>query len=155
GLAVITQLQPIAVLFPIPEDNLGDVLAKLHAGQRLTVEAWDHENTKKIATGALVTLDNQIDPSTGTAKLKALFDNNDNALYPNQFVNVKLLISTLSQAVVVPSVAIQHGSQGDFVYVVQENQTAELRPVTIKATEGNDVAIASGLKGGEAVVIEG
>jgi len=155
GIVVITQLQPISVLFSIPEDNLGSVLDALHAGRRLRVEAWDHEDTKKIADGSLVTADNQIDSTTGTAKLKALFDNGNNALYPNQFVNVRLLINVLSGAVVVPGVAIQRGAQGPFVYVVGDNQTAELRAVTIKATEGNDIAIASGLKAGEAVVIEG
>jgi membrane fusion protein, multidrug efflux system len=155
GIVVITQLQPISVLFSIPEDNLGDVLAALHSGRTLHVEAWDHEDTKKIADGVLITADNQIDSTTGTAKLKAVFENADNALYPNQFVNVRLLISVLKGAVTVPGVTIQRGSQGPFVYVVRENQTAELRPVTIKASEGNDVAIASGLKAGEAVVTEG
>lgn len=155
GIVVITQLQPISVLFSIPEDNLGVVLDALHAGRRLRVEAWDHEDTKKIADGSLITADNQIDSTTGTARLKALFDNGNNALYPNQFVNVRLLINVLSGAVVVPGVAIQRGAQGPFVYVVGDNQTAELRPVTIKTTEGNDIAIASGLKAGEAVVIEG
>src|SRR5213596_788065 len=148
GLVVITQLQPIAVLFSIPEDNLGDVLKKLRAGQQLKVEAWDHDDSKKIADGVLLTADNQIDATTGTSKLKAIFDNTNNALYPNQFVNVRLLIDVLKRAVVVPGATIQRGSQGTFVYVVTENQTAELRMVTIKETEGNDVAIASGLKPG-------
>jgi multidrug efflux system membrane fusion protein len=155
GMVVITQLQPISVLFSIPEDNLGDVLAALRGGRTLHVEAWDHEDTKKIADGVLVTADNQIDSTTGTARLKAVFENADNALYPNQFVNVRLLISVLKGAVTVPGVTIQRGSQGPFVYVVRDNQTAELRPVTIKASEGNDVAIATGLKAGEAVVTEG
>src|SRR5262249_57656994 len=101
------------------------------------------------------TADNQIDATTGTSKLKAIFDNKNNALYPNQFVNVRLLIDVLRGAVVVPGATIQRGSQGTFVYVVTEDQTAELRMITIKATEGNDVAIASGLKAGENVVIEG
>src|SRR5207247_7997394 len=155
GLIVITQLEPISVLFSIPEDNLGDVLRKLHAGRELRVEAWDHDDTKKIADGVLLTADNQIDSSTGTSKLKAIFDNKNNALYPNQFVNVRLLTDVLKGAVVVPGATIQRGSQGTFVYVVTEDQTAELRMVTIKETEGNDVAIASGLKAGEDVVLEG
>lgn len=155
GMVVITQLEPIAVLFSIPEDNLGDVLKKLRAGQQLRVEAWDHDDSKKIADGILLTADNQIDATTGTSKLKAIFDNKNNALYPNQFVNVRLLIDVLRGAVVVPGATIQRGSQGTFVYVVTEDQTAELRMVTIKATEGNDVAIASGLKAGENVVLEG
>ena len=155
GMVVITQLEPIAVLFSIPEDNLGDVLKKLRAGQQLRVEAWDHDDSKKIADGILLTADNQIDATTGTSKLKAIFDNKNNALYPNQFVNVRLLIDVLRGAVVVPGATIQRGSQGTFVYVVTENQTAELRMVTVKDTEGNDVAIGSGLKAGELVILEG
>src|SRR5438132_4701870 len=155
GMVVITQLQPIAVLFSIPEDNLGEVLKKLRAGQQLRVEAWDHDDSKKIADGVLLTADNQIDATTGTSKLKAIFDNKNNALYPNQFVNVRLLIDVLKGAVVVPGATIQRGSQGTFVYVVTENQTAELRMVTFKNTEGNDAAIASGLKAGELVILEG
>jgi membrane fusion protein, multidrug efflux system len=103
GIVVITQLQPISVLFAIPEDNLGDVLRKLHAGQKLRVEAWDHDDSKKIADGILLTADNQIDPTTGTSKLKAVFDNKNSALYPNQFVNVRLLVDVLKDSVVVPS----------------------------------------------------
>jgi membrane fusion protein, multidrug efflux system len=155
GMVVITQVQPISVLFSIPEDNLGDVLKKLHAGQKLRVEAWDHDDSKKIADGVLLTADNQIDPTTGTSKLKAVFDNKNNVLYPNQFVNVRLLVDVLKNAVVVPASTVQRGSQGTFLYVVKENQTAELRPVTIKSTEGNDVALASGVEGGEMVVLEG
>jgi multidrug efflux system membrane fusion protein len=155
GLIVITQLQPISVLFSIPEDDLGQVLAKLHGGQRLPVEAWDHDDTKKIADGVLLTADNQIDPTTGTSKLKAVFDNKNNALYPNQFVNVRLLVDTLRDIVVVPGATIQRGSQGTFLYVVKENQTAELRLVQIKNTEGNDVALASGVQPGEMIVLEG
>jgi multidrug efflux system membrane fusion protein len=155
GMVVITQLQPISMLFAIPEDNLGDVLRKLHAGQKLRVEAWDHDDSKKIAEGILLTADNQIDPTTGTSKLKAVFDNKDNALYPNQFVNVRLLIDVLKNAVVVPASTIQRGSQGTYLYVVKDDQTAELRPVNIKNTEGNDVALASGVEPGEMVVLEG
>ena len=154
GLIVITQLQPISVLFSIPEDQLGPVLQKLHAGQRLPVEAWDHEDTRKIADGVLLTADNQIDPTTGTSKLKAVFDNKNNGLYPNQFVNVRLLVDTLRDVVVVPGAAIQRGSQGTFLYVVKD-QTAELRLVQIKNTEGNDVALASGVEPGEMIVLEG
>ena len=152
---MITQVEPISVLFSIPEDNLGDVLRKLHAGRELRVEAWDHDDTKMIADGVLLTADNQIDQSTGTSKLKAIFDNKNNALYPNQFVNVRLLTDVLKSAVVVPAATIQRGSQGSFVYVVRDNKTAEMRPVTVKTTEGNDVAIASGLVPGDMVVLEG
>ena len=155
GMVVITQLQPIAVLFSIPEDNLGQVLAKLRAGQQLRVEAWDHDDSKKIADGILLTADNQIDTTTGTSKLKAIFDNKNNALYPNQFVNVRLLINVLGSAIVIPASTVQRGSKGPFVYVVNDNQTAELRIVTIKNTEGNDIAIGSGVQPGEMVILEG
>src|SRR5437016_621856 len=155
GMVVITQVEPIAVLFSIPEDNLGDVLRKLRAGQQLRVEAWDHDDTKKIADGILLTADNQIDATTGTSKLKAVFENTNNALYPNQFVNVRLLVDVLNGAVVVPAAAVQRGSQGPFVYVIKDGQTAEMRPVTLKTTEGNDVALASGVNLGDMVVLEG
>jgi membrane fusion protein, multidrug efflux system len=155
GMVVITQLQPIAVLFSIPEDNLGNILTKLRAGRQMRVEAWDRDDQKKIADGILLTADNQIDPTTGTSKLKAIFDNKNSALYPNQFVNVRLLVDVLGGAIVVPGATIQRGAQGTFVYVVTENQTAELRMVTIKNTEGNDVAIGSGLDAGEMVMLEG
>ena len=155
GIVLITKLQPIAVLFSIPEDNLSDVLRKLRAGQQLHVEAWDHDDIKKIADGVLLTADNQIDPTTGTSKLKAMFDNANNALYPNQFVNVRLLVDVLKSAVVVPAATVQRGSQGTFVYVVKDGQTAELRMVTIKNAEGNDLALASGVEAGEMVVLEG
>src|SRR5581483_1909083 len=146
GLVVITQLQPISVLFSIPEDELGQVLGKLRSGAQLRVEAWDHDDVKKIADGVLLTADNQIDPTTGTSKLKAVFDNKNNTLYPNQFVNVRLLVETLKDVVVVPAAAIQRGSQGPFLYIVNENQSAELRQVQIQNTEGNDVALASGVQ---------
>jgi multidrug efflux system membrane fusion protein len=155
GMIVITQLQPISVLFGIPEDNLGNVLRKLHGGERMRVEAWNHEDTMKIADGYLLTADNQIDATTGTSKLKAVFENQNNALYPNEFVNIRLLIDTLKDAVVVPAATIQRGSQGSFLYVVKENQTAELRLVNIRSTEGNDVALASGVMPGEQVILEG
>src|SRR3989454_5446816 len=155
GMVVITQLEPIAVLFSIPEDNLGAVLKKIRAGQQLRVEAWDHDDSKKIADGTLLTADNQIDQSTGTSRLKAVFDNNNNALFPNQFVNVKLLIDVVKGAIVVPAATVQRGSQGTFVYVVDDKQTAQLRPVTIQNTEGSDVSISSGLQAGEMVVLEG
>jgi membrane fusion protein, multidrug efflux system len=154
GMVVITQLQPISVMFPIPEDNLSDVLKKLRAGRQMRVEAWDHDDVKKIADGVLVTVDNQIDPTTGTSKLKAVFDNKNNALYPNQFVNVRLLIDTLTNAITVSAAAVQRGAPGTFVYVIDNNQTARLRPVTIRNTEGNDVAV-TGLEAGEAVVLDG
>ena len=155
GVLVITQIQPISVLFTIPEDNLPPVLKKLRAGARLPVEAYDRSGKTKIATGYLLTLDNQIDPSTGTARLKAVFQNRDNALFPNQFVNVRLLLDVRRESLLVPVVTIQRGPQGTFVYVVKANQTVEVRPVTLGITEGNDASIDAGLSAGEVVVVDG
>src|SRR5262249_14405000 len=122
---------------------------------RMRVEAWNHEDTMKIADGYLLTADNQIDATTGTSKLKAVFENQNNALYPNEFVNIRLLIDTLKDAVVVPAATIQRGSQGSFLYVVKENQPADLRLVNTRNTEGNDVALVSGAQRGEQVILEG
>jgi multidrug efflux system membrane fusion protein len=155
GLVVITQLQPIAVLFTLPEDNLPSVLKKLHAGDPLPVEAYDRAGQTKIATGSLLTVDNQIDQSTGTARLKAVFENEDNTLFPNQFVNVRLLLEVRKGAVIAPLAAIQRGPQGTFVYVVKPDQTVEVRPVTLGPATGGDVAIDTGLSPGEQVVTQG
>jgi multidrug efflux system membrane fusion protein len=155
GLAVITQLQPISVLFTIPEDNLQPVLKSLRAGQHLPVQAFDRDFKTKIANGTLQTIDNTIDQSTGTSKLKAVFQNNDNALYPNQFVNVRLLIDTKRNAVIVPAAAVQRGPQGTFTYVVGDGKKAEIRPITLGTTEGNDVQIEKGLEVSELVVVDG
>ena len=155
GLVVITQLQPIAVLFSIPEDNLSPVLKKLRTGNRLPVEAYDRDDRTKLAVGSLLTVDNEIDQSTGTLRLKAVFDNTDNALFPNQFVNVRMLLDLEKAAVIVPAVAIQRGPQGTFVYVVKGEQTAEARPVVLGIAEGNDVSIERGLSSGEMVVVDG
>jgi multidrug efflux system membrane fusion protein len=155
GIVVITQLQPIAVLFTIPADSMPPVLKKLNAGQRLQVEAWDRDDRNKIATGNLLTVDNQIDPTTGTSRLKAIFSNSDRALFPNQFVNCRLLLDTKQGAVIAPAAAIQRGPQGNYVYVVTPQGTAALRPVTVGITEGNEVSIESGLAAGEMVVTDG
>jgi multidrug efflux system membrane fusion protein len=155
GVLVITQVQPISVLFTIPEDDLPPVLKKLRGGARLPVEAYDRSGKAKIAAGYLLTLDNQIDPSTGTARLKAVFQNRDNALFPNQFVNVRLLLDVRRESLLVPVVAIQRGPQGTFVYVVKANQTVEVRPVTLGITEGNDASIDAGLSAGEVVIVDG
>jgi membrane fusion protein, multidrug efflux system len=155
GLVVITQVQPIAVLFTIPEDNLPPVLQKLGAGERLAVEAYDRAGRTKVATGELLTVDNQIDQSTGTSRLKAVFPNQDYALFPNQFVNVRLLLDVRKGAVIVPGVAVQRGPQGTFVYVVKADQTVEVRQVTLGPTEGNNAAVETGLTPGELVVMDG
>jgi multidrug efflux system membrane fusion protein len=155
GLVVITQVQPIAVLFTIPEDSLPSVLKKLRAGSRLPVEAFDRSGIQRLASGTLVTLDNQIDPTTGTSKLKAVFSNQDSSLFPNQFVNIKLLLDRLRQAVIVPAVAIQRGPQGTFVFVVESGQQAAVRPVMPGPANGNDISIAAGVSPGELVVVDG
>jgi multidrug efflux system membrane fusion protein len=155
GLLVITQVEPIAILFTIPEDNLPSVLKSLRTGGRLPVEAYDRSGKTKIATGYLLTVDNQIDPNTGTSRLKAVFQNHDNALFPNQFVNVRLLLETERSKVIVPVVAIQRGPQGTFVYAVKADKTAEVRPVTVGPTEGSDASIERGLSVGDVVVVDG
>ena len=146
GLVVITQVQPIAVVFTLPEDNLPALLAKMKTGAKLPVEALDREQKNRLATGSLETIDNQIDPSTGTVKVKAVFANSDSELFPNQFVNARLLVDTLHDVTLVPNAAIQHSPQSAFVYVVKTDQTVEARNVEVKLTEGNETAIAKGLK---------
>lgn len=155
GLVVITQLQPIAVVFTVPEDSIPSVLDKLKRGVRLPVEAYDREQRRRLATGSLLTIDNQIDPSTGTVKLKAEFPNADNGLFPNQFVNARLLLDVKHGATVVPAAAIQRSARGPFVYVVKPDQSVEARPVTVGVTEANDVSIDKGLNVGEQVVVDG
>ncbi|MEO6422339.1 MAG: efflux RND transporter periplasmic adaptor subunit, partial [Candidatus Nitrotoga sp.] len=155
GLVVITQTQPITVIFSIPSDNLTVVMSKLQANQQLTVEAWDRDNKNKLATGTLLTIDNQIDATTGTVKLKAEFTNSDNALFPNQFVNIHLRIETRQGVTIIPTSASQRGTQGIFFYVVDENKTVSLRPVVLGPVSGNIVAVEKGLVPGEKVVIDG
>jgi multidrug efflux system membrane fusion protein len=156
GLFVITQLQPITVLFTIPEDSIQQVIKKLNAGAHLSVEAYNRDNSQKIATGTLLTMDNEIDPTTGTSKLKAVFENKDYGLFPSQFVNIKLLVDTEPNQVVVPSVAIQHGQQGSFVFEVGDDSKVKMQPVTPGIVLDNDMtSIASGLNEGESVVVDG
>jgi multidrug efflux system membrane fusion protein len=155
GLLVITQLQPIAVLFTIPEDELPAVVSKLRAGATLPVQAYNRDKTRKLSDGRLLTVDNQIDPQTGTSRLKAVFENRDSALFPNQFVNVRLRVDTRHNQVLVPAVAIQRGQQGTFTYVIKPDSTVEVRRVEVGITEGNDTSIHGGLKPGEAVVTDG
>lgn len=155
GLVMITQLQPITVIFTIPEDNLPRVLAKLKAGAPLPVDAYDRAQKRKLAAGTLLTVDNQIDPTTGTVKLRAQFPNTDNELFPNQFVNARLLVDTERDATVVPSAAVQRGAQGTFVYVVKADRTVGVRPIQIGVTEGDDVSVTAGLSPGEQVVVDG
>ena len=155
GLVVITQLQPITVVFTIPEDSLPPVLAKLKAGERLPVEAFDREQKRRLATGSLLTVDNQIDPNTGTVKLKAIFPNEDNELFPNQFVNARLRLDVKHGSTIVPTAAIQRGPQGAFVYVVKADQTVGVRAVTVGVTQGDEASIETGLSPDEMVVVDG
>jgi len=155
GMIVITQLQPISVLFTIPEDSLPQVTQKLRAGARLPVDAYNRDNSKKIASGTLVTLDNQIDSTTGTSKLKAVFNNTDNALFPQQFVNIRLLVDILGNQQVVPNVAIQNGQQGTFVYAVDQDSRVHLKPVQVGITTETSSQILGGLSDGDRVVVDG
>ena len=155
GMIVITQLQPIAVLFTIPEDSLPQVTQKLRAGAHLPVDAYNRDNSKKVASGMLVTLDNQIDSTTGTSKLKAVFQNTDSALFPQQFVNIRLLVETLGNQQVVPNVAVQNGQQGSFVYVVDQDSRVHLKTVQVGITTETSSQILSGIKDGDRVVVDG
>ena len=155
GMVVITQLQPITVQFTIPEDSLPQVTQKLRAGAHLTVDAYNRDNSKKLASGKLITLDNQIDSTTGTSKLKAVFDNTDNALFPQQFVNIRLLVDTLANQLVVPNVAVQNGQQGTFVYVVDRDSRVHLKPVQVGITTETSADILNGISDGDRVVVDG
>ena len=155
GIVVVTQLRPITVVFTIPEDNLQKVLARLRAGATLPVSAYDRAGTTLLATGTLATVDNQIDPTTGTVKLKAQFDNLDERLFPNQFVNVRLLVDTVQGATVIPSAAVQRGAKGTYVYVIAADATAASRPVTTGPSDGERVQVINGIEPGEQVVIDG
>src|SRR5215472_7759163 len=155
GIVVVTQLQPISVIFTVAEDNLPPVMKQLHAGASLTVAAFDRTGTTALATGTLETVDNQIDTTTGTVKLRAIFDNGHENLFPNQFVNIKLLVDTLYGAAVVPNSAIQRGAPGTFVYVVKPDYTVAVQKVKMGPTDGQRIAILSGLQPGENVVVEG
>jgi membrane fusion protein, multidrug efflux system len=155
GIVVITQLKPISAIFSLPEDNLQAIMKRLNAGATLQVTAFDRSGVAKLATGALVTVDNQIDPTTGTVKLRAQFDNNDEALFPNQFVNVQLLVDTLQGVTLLPSAAIQRGAPGTFVYVVKPGDTVSVQAVKLGPGDGERVAVASGIAAGDTVVVDG
>jgi membrane fusion protein, multidrug efflux system len=154
GLVVITQLQPIAVIFNIAEDSLPAVRKKMQS-ETLRIDAYDRDLKKKLAQGHLMTIDNQIDQSTGTVRFKGQFENEDNSLFPNQFVNARLLLDMRRNAVIIPTVAIQRSPQSTFVYVVKPDNTAEVRTVVSTLTEGDEAAVDSGLEPGESVVIDG
>jgi multidrug efflux system membrane fusion protein len=151
ALVVITETQPITVIFTVAEDYLGQILQQLHQGKTMTVDAFDRTQEKKLASGTLETIDNQIDATTGTVKLKAIFTNEDNALFPNQFVNARLLVDTLHDATLVPNPVIQRDSQGAFVYLLNSDDTISTNPVTVKVTDGNTSAV-EGLEPDKALV---
>jgi multidrug efflux system membrane fusion protein len=155
GLVVITPLSPIDVMFTIPADNIQHVLASSKGVKALAVDAYDRDFVKKLASGTLLAVDNQVDPTTGTVRLKAQFANKDNALFPNQFVNAKLQTDILHDALIVPAAAVQRSPKGNFVYVLKADSTVELRPVEILLTEADAIALKSGVKADEKVVIDG
>jgi len=155
GLLVITQLQPIAVIFTIPADQVPVVLAKTRAGDRLEVDAYDRDMKTRLAVGTLGAVDNQVDTATGTVRLKAEFPNQDDALFANQFVNARLLVNTLRKTILVPAVAIQRSPQTTFVWVVRPDSTVEMRPVEIVWSEGDETALARGVAEGEPLVVDG
>jgi multidrug efflux system membrane fusion protein len=153
-LLVITQLQPIAVIFTLPEDQLPTV-AQHMAKSTLEVDAYSRDDQTKLATGKLLTIDNQIDQSTGTGRLKAVFDNKDNQLWPNQFVNIRLMLEIRKNSTVIPAAAIQRGPQGTYVFVTKPDSTVDIRPVTLAFTQENVSVIASGVAPGDIVVTDG
>jgi multidrug efflux system membrane fusion protein len=155
GIAIITQVDPITVLFTIPQDNLPRVITRLKAGEKPGVEAWDREQKNLLAKGTLITIDNQIDVTTGTVRLKAEFPNPEGKLFPNQFVNVRMVVDTRKNAVVVPTAAVQRGAQGTVAYIVKEDNTVTLRPVVVGPTEGLLTAIESGVNPGDRVITDG
>jgi multidrug efflux system membrane fusion protein len=155
GIVLLTLLQPITVIFTLPEDNLPAVLARLQAGATLAATAYDRSATTELASGTLSTLDNQIDTTTGTFKLRAQFANEKDNLYPNQFVNIKLLVDTLHDAVVVPTSAIQRGAPGTYVYLVNADNTVSIRPIQLGPADGERVSVKSGLMAGDRMVVDG
>ncbi|HEX8009690.1 MAG TPA: MdtA/MuxA family multidrug efflux RND transporter periplasmic adaptor subunit [Casimicrobiaceae bacterium] len=155
GLVVLTQMQPITVIFPIPEDNLPQVVARLKSGAPVAVEAWDRAQKVKLATGKLLTIDNQIDSATGTVKLRAEFANDDSALFPNQFVNVRMVAETRTDATLVPSAGVLRGAPGTFVYRVKDDQSVSVVPVKLGPVQGETTAIASGVSPGDTIVVDG
>ena len=155
GLMVINTVTPIEVVFSIPEDNVPDVLNAINTNKSLLVNAYDRQQNLLLAAGTLMTMDNQIDPTTGTVKLKAVFPNKDLRLFPNQFVNAQLLVKTLQNATIVPTAAVQHGANNDFVYLLNSDQTVSVKPIVAGAVYGDNTVVTSGLTPGQSVVVEG
>ena len=155
GLVVVTQLKPISVVFTLPEDEIPPLLRQMHGGAALPVTAWDRSNTHQLASGTLQSIDSQIDTTTGTIRLKALFSNDDEGLYPQQFVNVVLLLNTLHGATLIPQAGVQRGAPGTYVYVVNADQTVSVRQVTVGPGDASNITITAGLKPGDTVVVDG
>lgn len=155
SLIVVTELQPISVLFSLPEDGINRVMSHVNAGQKLIATAFDRSMTTKLANGTLSNVDNQVDSTTGMVKMRAMFDNQDLKLFPEQFVNIRLLVDTLHHQDYVSAAAIQHGAEGTYVYVIDKDRIAHMRTVTTGVTDGDKVAITSGLAPGETVVVDG
>jgi len=154
GIAVINQFDPIEVVFTLPEDNVTDVVRQMNAHKTLPVFAFDRSQVKLLATGKLMTIDNQIDPTTGTVKLKAIFNNSNSLLFPNQFVNIKMLVNIIPNAIIIPTAAIQRGSIGNFVYLVIQDKV-KVQPITTTITYGANTIVTKGIKPGDQVVTEG
>jgi membrane fusion protein, multidrug efflux system len=155
GVVVVTQLSPMSVLFTVPEDNISRIMGRVSGGAVLDADAWDRSQTLKISSGKLATVDNVVDPTTGTVKLRAMFDNTDNKLFPSQFVNIRLLVDTLQDQTVVPVAAIQRGADGTFVFIVKPDKTVNQRSVKLGIQDGDKVAILEGLRPGDTVVVDG
>ncbi len=155
GIVVVTQLQPISVIFTVPEDAITAIQKRLAAGAKLSVAAWDRSDTTLLATGTLETIDNQIDTTTGTVRLRAIFDNAAGLLFPNQFVNARLLVDTVRGAVTIPNAGLQSGAPGNFVYLLNADDTVSVRPVKVGIADSNLTQITSGLNVGDKIVIDG
>lgn len=155
GLATIAPLQPINVVFAVPADNIRQVMSQNAKGGHLPVEAWDRDLKSRLASGSLSAIDNQVDPTTGTVRMKAVFANEDRSLFPNQFVNAQLLVDTMKGIVIIPTAAVQRSPQGSFVYVVKPDSTVDLRTIEVLGTDGDETAVKQGLSGGEQVVTDG
>jgi multidrug efflux system membrane fusion protein len=155
AIVIVTELQPISVIFTLPEDSISAVMERVGAGAKLPADAYDRTQTTKLASGTLATFDNEIDPTTGTVKLRAMFDNADNRLFPQQFVNIRLLVNTLTNQTVIPVAAVQRGADGSFVYLVKADRTVSVRPVTLGPTDNDKVDVTSGLQPGDTVVVDG
>ncbi len=155
GIVVLTELDPISVIFTLPEDNIPMVMGRLKDGATLEATAYDRNNSTKLATGKLISVDNQIDPTTGTVKIRAQFDNADYSLFPDQFVNIRLLVDTLHDVTIIPNAAIQRGNPATFVYVVQPDSTVKVQAVTLGQIDGDNISITDGLNPGDTVVVDG